>query len=210
MIVVVGPVAVRGSGADAEPVGLAATTAMSASAAGAAVELIARVGDDPAGDDVLLALARASVGHVAVLRDPARATVLIATDGPDGDPDAEPAGDDEPLGASAPTLEAADVELAMRYLTAYRVVVVVHPPSEGVLAAAAEAAAWAGAHIVALLLAQDPPAAVLPPDALVLAVMPDGDEDLGGLIGRYAASVGRGIAPAEAFSALRDEVAAAT
>ena len=42
------------------------------------MELIGRAGDDPAGDAMLLALARASVGHVALLRDPARPTPIVA------------------------------------------------------------------------------------------------------------------------------------
>lgn len=215
MIVVVGPVAVRGAGQDATPVGLAATTAVAAAAAGARVELIARVGDDPAGDDLLLALARASVGHVAVLRDSAHATVALPSDEVDGDvaaaapSDAPSADDDADLaGRPVPTLEAADVALALRYLTEYRVVVLIHPPSEAIVVEVAEAAAWAGAHVVALLEPRDPPAAALPPEALVLEVMSAGNEDVGGLVGHYAAAIDRGDQPATAFAALRAEVGA--
>ena len=43
--------------------GLAAGIARAAAAAGAEVQLIGKVGDDPAGDAVLLALARGGVGH---------------------------------------------------------------------------------------------------------------------------------------------------
>ena len=45
---------------------------MAAAAPRAAVEIVGRVGDDPDGDALMIALARAGVGHVAVLRDPAR------------------------------------------------------------------------------------------------------------------------------------------
>jgi hypothetical protein len=210
VIVIVGPVAVRGAGPDAEPHGLAPTTAVAAAAAGARVELIARVGDDPAGDDLLVALARASVGHVAVLRDAAHATLALAPDEADGDVASDTPGLDPSAGttgATVLTLDAADVALALRYLTDFRVVVLVHPSSEAVVSEVAAAAAWAGAHVVALLAPGDPPAAGLPPEALVLEVM-SSNEDVGGLVGHYAAAIDRGDPPADAFAALRAEVGA--
>lgn len=206
MIVVIGPLALRGAGPEAVADGLTARVATTAAGAGSRVEVIARVGDDPPGDDLLLALARASVGHVAVLRDPAYRTVILPPDDLDGDPAAERAPEGPTDDAStSPTLDAADVGLALRYLTEFRVVVVVHPPSDGILTEAASAASWAGAHVVALLMPDDPPAATLPPDALVVSVMPSGAEDVGGLIGHYVAAVDRGGAPADAFAALRVE-----
>lgn len=211
MIVIVGPVAVRGAGPDAVPHGLAPTIAVAAASAGARVELIARVGDDQAGDDLLIALARASVGHVAVLRDAAHATLALAPDEADGDIASDTPAPDPPAGTTwmaVSTLDAADVALALRYLTEFRVVVVVHPSSEAVVTEVAAAADWAGAHVVALLAPGDPPAAGLPPEALVLEVMSSGDEDVGGLVGHYAAAIDRGDPPADAFAALRAEVGA--
>ena len=204
MIVVIGPIALRGIGAEAVADGLTARVAAAAAAAGSRVEVIARVGDDPQGDDLLLALARASVGHVAVLRDPAHPTVVLPPDDLDGDvaaeaPDTLPIPDE----SHAPTLDPADVGLALRYLTDFRVAVVVHPPSDGILAEVVGAASWAGAHVVALLAPDDPPAAVLPPDALVVTVLPSAAEDVGGLIGHYAAAVDLGGPPDDAFAALR-------
>lgn len=56
--------------------GLTAAIASTAAAAGAAVQVIGKVGEDPDGDAVLLALARAGIGHVATLRDPAHRTLV--------------------------------------------------------------------------------------------------------------------------------------
>ena len=42
------------------------------------VQLVGRVGEDPAGEATLLALARDGIGHVATLRDPARPTPALA------------------------------------------------------------------------------------------------------------------------------------
>src|SRR5450756_2135177 len=71
--------------------GLAAGIARAAAAAGAEVQLIGKVGDDPAGDAVLLALARGGVGHIALLRDAGRATPVASPVDIEVDPvEAEP------------------------------------------------------------------------------------------------------------------------
>ena len=59
------------------PTGTPAGAAMAAATAGAQVQLIGRTGDDPTADGLLLALSQGGVGHVAVLRDPARSTPLV-------------------------------------------------------------------------------------------------------------------------------------
>ncbi len=51
---------------------------MTAAASGATVEFIGKIGDDPAGDELQLSLARSHVGHVAMLRDPSRPTGVVA------------------------------------------------------------------------------------------------------------------------------------
>src|SRR5687767_15701144 len=106
---------------------------MTAATSGATVEFIGKIGDDPAGDELQLSLARSHVGHVAMLRDPARATGVLASAGDeiDGADDAidavsetlHDAEHDQPEGDGAdaapddgPELEAADVDLALRYL----------------------------------------------------------------------------------------------
>ena len=55
------------------PTGTPARAALAAAAAGCQVQLVGRTGDDPTADGLLLSLARGGVGHVALLRDPARA-----------------------------------------------------------------------------------------------------------------------------------------
>ena len=71
MIVVVGNPIARTSPAGTIADGPAAAVAMSAAAAGAGVQLVARVVDDAAGDAMLQHLANAGVSHVATLRQPA-------------------------------------------------------------------------------------------------------------------------------------------
>lgn len=218
MIVVIGPTALRGEGSSATPDGLAGRIAQAAAADGSSVELVARIGDDRAGDVLLVALARAGVGHVAVLRDPTHPTAY----GPQADqPDLEAAIDDQPederdapawivAPGDAPGLDVADVGLALRYLTDFRVVVAVHPSPE-VAREAASAADWAGAHLVIATTTVDAaPALDVPDGTLVLEVADpaddaDPDSAVGARLGRYAAAVDRGDAPATAFAALTAE-----
>ena len=74
MIVVVGsPVAIPSS-AGVGAGGIAADIALAAAADGSTAQIVGRVGEDAAGDEVLLALAAARVGHVAVLREATHST----------------------------------------------------------------------------------------------------------------------------------------
>ena len=211
MIVVIGAVFGRATEADAVPGGLAAGIALAAAAAEARVELVARIGDDSAGDAVLLAFAAAGVGHVATLRDPARATPIAPAEADtiDIDPDLAAEADVPATGsppAGVPTLDSGDVDLALRYLTDFRVIVVVHP-TESVLPEVIAAADYAGAHLVVVA---DPDRAA--PDALPTAALvveaSDDAAGLGDLLGRYAAAVDRGVAPATAFAMLSGSDAA--
>jgi hypothetical protein len=79
MIVVIGLPAYAGS-ADGEGSagGLAVDAAAAAAVRGSSVELVGKVGDDGAGDAVVLALSRLGVGHAALLRDPARSTPVLS------------------------------------------------------------------------------------------------------------------------------------
>ncbi len=78
----------------------------------------------------------------------------------DPSPDAEheqPEGDGaDAASADGPELEAADVGLALRYLTDYRVVVVAYPRTPEVTAEASAAAAWAGAHLIVIVRPGEP------------------------------------------------------
>ncbi len=90
MIVVIGrPRAPRPAGspdvAPPVPAGLCVSIARAAVAAGAIVELVGSIGDDAAGDAVVVGLSRLGIGHAALLRDPAARTPL-----PDAPADALP------------------------------------------------------------------------------------------------------------------------
>lgn len=159
MLVVVGAPAWR----DVEPVGpagRACDVARAAAAAGARVELLARVGDDPVGDRLLHGLVRAGVGHTAVLRDPVRSTPLLGIAGTHGAP--------------APQLEAADVALGLRYVTDVGVLVVTDDVEPGVLRAAVDGASFADASLVVLVAAGSDLPAGLPSHATVLEAPPAG------------------------------------
>ena len=175
-----------------------------------------RTGDDPAGDALLLALGKAGVGHVAMLRDPARATPVIAPEpddpddaGPasmDDDPTvsspADPPGDGPGISAAWPRLEAADVSLGLGYLTAFNVLVVVDRVPEPTLPVAIEAAAYADAHLVLLVAAGTPEPAGLPAAATVLVAPSETDDRAFAiLVGAYATSLDGGAAPGVAFAA---------
>jgi hypothetical protein len=215
MIVVVGGLAWR-SGDPAGPAGRACEIAMAATSSGARVEVVGRAGDDQTGDALMLALTRARIGHVAVLRDPSHATPVLpprptvdsaeaaaadlALDDPDARPDAEAGARERPPG---PPLEAADVSLGLQYLTAFGVLVVADDVPEAGVPVAVDAAGFAGARLV-LLVAGDQDAGstlALPPDATVLSVPADDDGSFGRLVGAYAAGLDAGIEPAQAFGA---------
>jgi sugar/nucleoside kinase (ribokinase family) len=149
VIVVIGQPILRAAAIGGGLSGIPARAAAAAAAAGRAVQLVGQVGEDPDGDALVLALAQAGIGHVAVRREPARRTPVVI---------AEPADEDEsempaptilpPDPADRLALDPADVDLALRYLTDYRVVVVAEPLPPAVVDVAAAAAAYAGAQLV--------------------------------------------------------------
>lgn len=202
MIVVVGnPILVA---SDPRPTagGLAVGVAVAAAAAGGDVQLVGKTGDDPAGEAALLDLAGRGVGHVAVLRDPSRPTPEAADPGAaDGAPFDEPEGESQSTALPAgPTLEAADIELALQYLPDYRVLVVADPLPAASLEVVLAASRWSGAALVVLVpTGAEPP--MLESEATVLEA-PDGDPDgaFAAIVGAYAAALDRGEEPAEAFA----------
>ncbi|HEY5627989.1 MAG TPA: hypothetical protein VIR16_00630 [Candidatus Limnocylindrales bacterium] len=214
MIVVVGSLSWR-SAPPAAPAGRACGIALAAASRGARVELIGRVGEDAAGEALLLALSRAGVGHVAVLRDPVRPTPIVApppaapADDQDPSPFAEPAAAASAPSAMAvsagPRLEGADVDLGMRYITPSGVLVVTEDVPSDVLAVAVEAGQFADTRLVVLVaaggLASRSVPVGLPEDATVLAA-PDVDDDgaFDALVGAYAAALDGGADAASAFA----------
>ena len=215
MIVVVGGLAWR-SGDPPGPAGRACEIALAAASSGAGVEVVGRAGDDATGDALMLALARAGIGHVAVLRDPSHPTPVLpprsAGDGAGSDsidpaledPDADPVAEAGDTGrATGPRLDAADVSLGLHYLTAFGVLVVTEDAPEAVVPVAADAASFAGARLVLLVTGdQDADTAhALPPDATVLSAPADDDGSFARLVGAYAAGLDAGTEPSQAFEA---------
>jgi sugar/nucleoside kinase (ribokinase family) len=189
VIVVIGQVRARQSeSGDLEPSGFVASVALSAAAEGARVEVVSRLGDDPAGDAVVLGFAQAGVGHVAMLRDGGARTAVDSTVAV-ADVD-EPASGVDPAGRG-PDLDAADVELALRYLSDYRVIVLAHPRGPDVVAESLAAAAWGPAHLVVVSAPDTDTTWPTSPDALVLSAAPDA-EAIASRLGRYAAAVDSG------------------
>jgi sugar/nucleoside kinase (ribokinase family) len=187
--------------------GTASRVALAAAGLGRTVQLVGKTGDDPTADGVVLDLARSGVGHVALLRDPGRATPMemTAPDAPDG-PDAEDeASDGVAGGPPGPALEAADVDLGLRYLTDFGVVVLAEVADPATIAVVADAARWAAARMI---LVVDPGKDIpmgLPDDVVVFeAPAADPDGAFATVVGTFAASLDAGTEPAAAF---RDSIA---
>ena len=182
----------------ATPPLLTTPIAIAAAAAGARVEVVGSIGDDAAGDDVVVLLGRSGVGHAALLRDPGGRTptppaLRGTTDAPEA-PDAE-AGS-WPLSR----LEAEDVELGLGYLVEYRVLVLAERLGPDAERVAIEAARFQGAAIVAIV-----PPGVAASDELVAAgtvfeAPPDAGTRFTDLVGGLAAALDRGTPLATAFS----------
>ena len=196
MIVVVGHPYLRAESLGGGVDGLAGRIAVASSAAGGDVQFVGKVGDDPPGDELLLALAAAGVGHVALLRDPARRTPVVVAEPDDADDERTADAADAPSGAlldppdpaEHPTLEPADVDLALQYLTDFAVVVVAEPGIPELVPPAATAASYAGAALVVLV---EPGGRVdAPREATVIEVPPaDPDGAFATLIGTLAADL---------------------
>jgi ribokinase len=210
VIVVVGSPCVALSLGDGPPVavGAGARIAGAAAAAGATVQLVGKIGDDPAGDAVMVALSRAGVGHAAVLRDPTHATpaVIVRDEAEDefAKVDAAPAhrgADVSPL-----PLDPVDLALALGYLNGFAVLVVADPVEPASMVVGAEAAAYAGAALV-VLVAAGTAVIDIPSEATVIGV-PDDDPDgvFAGTVGAFAAALDAGDPPALALRTAAAEV----
>jgi hypothetical protein len=222
VIVVVGAAALQpdpvGGG---RAVGLAPEIAAAAAATGSVVEILTGAGEDGAGEELLLALGRRGVGHLAVLRDPARPTALAPTrDEPQGaeDDDVAPAllaeaeaalsrnpAEGAPAPPGGPGLEPADVALGLRYLRDFSVLVAVEPLAGGAASVIADAAAFAAAPLVVVAVPGASLAAAYGAATVMEAPAADPDGAFAALVGRYAAALDRGVAPAEAFAAVTAE-----
>jgi hypothetical protein len=220
VIVVVGSPVAEPEGPGIRAGGLAAGIARAAAASGAAVQIVGRVGEDAAGDQVLLHLAASGVGHVAVLREAGQVTPAAAPgpgestspDGPslgetvldDDDPAAH--GDDAGAARAADdppglSVDAADLELALRYIADYCVLVLAAEVGADALAAVVAATGWSGAHLVALVREGSSIAGL--PDATTILLRPPGDPDgaFASTVAAYAVELDQGSEPAAAFAA---------
>jgi sugar/nucleoside kinase (ribokinase family) len=186
--------------------GRAAQISVAARKAGASVELVGSVGDDPEGDLLMVALGRAGIGHAAVLRDPTAGTPTWSAPQAAG---AEVAREGEPdSGAAAarrlPRLDPGDVSLGLSYISECSVLVIAEPLSAESNAVAADAAAYHGAAIVAVTEEGVGLEPGLPEEATVLAAAPGDQDAFAELVARYAAALDRGESPADAFRSARD------
>lgn len=220
MIVVIGQPLYRETEAGPVADGIAARIAITAAGHGRSVQLVGKAGEDSAGDAVVLALARGGVGHVAVLREAGRPTPRIESIGADSGDASEPSAasiavEDEAAdtGLIAATvegdlaLEAADVDLALRYLTDFAVVVLAVRADAEMVRIVTTAAGWADARLIVVVPAGEAEPAGLPPDAIVFEA-PDADPDgvFAAMVGAFAAALDDGDDLADAF---RSTVAAA-
>jgi hypothetical protein len=156
--------------------------AIAAAAAGARVELVGSIGDDPAGDRVALALGRAGVGHAALLRDPAAVTPRAAG----------------PIGPT-PRLDGQDVELGLAYLAEYGVLVVAELLEPAALDAVRTAAEFQQAALVGIIGPGERVPAQYPAAATLLEMPADDEGAFSALVGRYAAGLDRGLAAVDAW-----------
>jgi hypothetical protein len=208
VIVVVGSPLVGVTDAGLRAAGMAAGIARAAAAAGAEVQVVGKVGEDPGGEAVLIDLATALVGHVAILRDPSRPTPAALPAPHDDmplfeDAEGEPSADGDKAATEAAqglSLEPADIELALRYLPDYRVLVIAVPLPDASLKVALAAAGWNGAALVIVVPAGSTQPATGDDATVIEAPADDPDDAFAGIVGAYAAAIDRGEEPAEAFA----------
>ena len=110
-----------------------------------------------------------------------------------------------PSHVDGPAIDAADVDLGLRYLTDFGVVVVAEPAGPGVATVASDAAGWAEARMILVVASGSVVPDGLPPDVVVFEA-PDDDPDgvFADLVGSFAAALDDGADPGEAFRASVD------
>jgi hypothetical protein len=208
-------------GAAGDAGGLAAGIARADAADGVEVQLVGKVGDDPFGDAVLLALGRERVGHLALLRDagqatpiaPARVAVADLADteaiatllGDDATAEEPPDGPGAALPPVGLAMEPADISLGLRYVREFRVLVAADPldgPSSLVIA---DAATFADAALI--VVAPHGMATPVTPASAVVLEAPETDPDgaFATLVGRLAAALDRGMNVGEAFRSATEQ-----
>ncbi|HEX3265774.1 MAG TPA: hypothetical protein VHR16_08930 [Candidatus Limnocylindrales bacterium] len=156
----------------------AAEIARRAAAAGAKVELVGLVPGDADWDERLFELAAAGVGHATVVR------------------------------SARTSMEAADLDLALRYLPDIRCVVLAAPPTS-LLNAAMSGADFAGASLVLVGPLDAEALAAISSAPIVLDPPPnDADGTFAGFVAALAVRLDRGEPPESAFRATVSALAA--
>jgi len=185
MIVILGRPSVRPLVQDARlvPDGVSVAIARAVVSAGRPVELVGSVGDDDAGDALVVGLGREGIGHAALLRQPVAATPVAG----------------QPPCGLAPTLDLADVELGLGYIPDVDVLVLSEPLDRDAESAALDAAAYHGARVVAVVPPGTVPSERLATVATVLESSEDPPPAFTAMVGRYAAELDRGAAPEAGF-----------
>lgn len=201
MIVVVGQPYLRETEEGAALDGPAARIAVAAAERGRQVQLVGTAGEDEAGDEVVLALARAGVGHVALLRKAGQQTRKVSNLARELDEEPmDPLQDlPEPAPDTTALMDAGDVDLALRYLPDITVLVLAEAAPADAVAVVAQAARWSDARLIVVV---DNPAAPkgLPDDAIVFEAPPaHPDGAFAQMVGSFAAALDEGDEPGNAF-----------
>ena len=175
------------------------------------VQLVGRVGEDPAGDATLLALARSGIGHVAMLRDPAHSTAVLAPGSDRGRRPGRPRrrrGNGRGNEPGRPGLVRRGPQPSIATTSSWRcatwavhrVIVVAEPLDQAALDVVSEATAYAGARLV-LLVADDAVPSPAPGGAIVLGAPPDDPDGVfARTVGEFAAALDAGTDPATALA----------
>jgi hypothetical protein len=201
VIVIVGQPYLRVTDARAALDGPAARIAMASAQLGCAVQLVGTAGEDDAGDELVLELGRAGVGHVALLRKAGQRTLRIPARNPEDDHGADDDDLSPPL-LETPSLDAGDVDLALRYLPEVDVLVLAESATPETVAIVAHAARWSDARLIVISSDGKTPLEGLPDDAIVFEG-PSADPDgvFAQMVGAFAAALDEGDEPGEAFRA---------
>jgi hypothetical protein len=203
VIVVIGQPYLRESGQGPALDGSAARIAIAAAEQGGDVELVGTAGEDDAGDHVALALARAGVGHVALLRKAGQKTPLVIDELVERAGPVDPASDPREHTLERVSLvDAGDIELALRYLTDFSVLVLAVSADPDLARVVTAAASWGDAGLILVVPTGDAIPDGLPADAIVFEA-PETDPDgvFAMMVGSFAAALDDGSEPAAAFRA---------
>jgi hypothetical protein len=155
---------------------LAREIARRAAATGARVEMVGVAAPDASGDKRLLDLAAAGIGHATVVR------------------------------STADGLEAADLDLALRYLPEVRAIVLVAPDSS-LIPPAAAASGWSGAGLIVIARTGDIDTAAAPNAVVLEPPTVDGDGTFAGLVAVLGTRIEAGDDPKTAWQSTASALA---